>query len=667
MSWGENHYGQLGDGTNINSHVPVAVSGIGGVTGLSANGSHSMALLTNATVVGWGGNVYGQLGDGTHINSDVPVPVSGLSGVVAVAAGAFHSLALRSDATIMAWGENNYGQLGNGTSGKGTGTDVPAAVGGLGSVAGIAAGGEDSLALLSDGTVRTWGSNDFGQLGNGAITNSNVPVAVTGLHDVTAIATGGKSSLALLSNGTVMAWGDNSAGQLGNGTTTNSPVPVPVSGLNGVKAISAGATFSLALLGNGTVVGWGSNSYGQLGDGTSMNSHVPLPVSGLSGVTAISCGYAFGVALTSGGRVMAWGRNALGQLGDGTTADSDIPIEVDGLRKVAGVAADNNHALSYGEPLPTVTELSPNGGPPGGGTVVTVSGTDLSEATGVRFGASNAVRFTVNSATSITAVSPPGTGTVAITVQTPASTSIAGPIGHFFYRERHPPEFGRCLKLPGELEGAYKTYNGGFAASGCLTESETHTGLYEWYPGLSRNQLEIRGGVVTLETIGKLKVSCKGEAGTGEISGPNALANVVVRFMGCGMLGHNCTTPGRGEGELQTSRLEGVLGWKSEVTKQAALDLRPPETQLFMGFECGSGEQITVKGSVLVPLATDRMLATTSLRYKAVGGRQQPERFEGGAIDVLVSAVDEGAAEQSGLTVTGSQTAEEAVEVNAVV
>jgi len=199
MAWGENEAGQLGDGTHTGpvacaylrglhweneeskpcSATPVAVSGLSTVTAIAAGARHSLALLSNGTVMAWGANGNGQLGDASIKNSDVPVAVSGLSGVTAIAAGGGHSLALLSNGTVMAWGANEWGQLGDGSTKD---RHVPVAVHALSAVTAISAGGAESLAVLSDGTARSWGGNGYGLLGNGSTESefSDVPVTVSG-------------------------------------------------------------------------------------------------------------------------------------------------------------------------------------------------------------------------------------------------------------------------------------------------------------------------------------------------------------------------------------------------------------------------------------------------------------------------------------------------------
>jgi alpha-tubulin suppressor-like RCC1 family protein len=245
-----------------------------------------------------------------------------------IAAGAYHSLAVCSDNTARTWGYNNRGELGNGTNAN---SNVPVQVSGLTGIIAIAGGGSQytnngySLALKNDGTVRAWGWNTLGQLGNGTNTDSNIPVTVSSLTGVSAIAAGNVTSLALKNDGTVRAWGYNGQGQLGNGNNTDSNVPISVSSLTGITAISAGSSHSLALKNDGTVRAWGQNLYGQLGNGSNTDSNVPVQVTGLAGIIRIAEGEQHSLALKNDGTVWTWGWNTFGQLGNGSTTDSNVP------------------------------------------------------------------------------------------------------------------------------------------------------------------------------------------------------------------------------------------------------------------------------------------------------------------------------------------------------
>ncbi len=230
-AWGYNHFGQLGDGTNTDRKTPVQVSGLTGVDVIAGGGYHSLAVKSDGgttTVWAWGDNEYGQLGNGTTTASTTPVQVSGLTDVAAIAGGEYHSLALKSDGTVWAWGGNDYGQLGNGTTATST---TPVQVTGLSDVVAIAGGESYSLAVKSDGgtvTVWAWGRNNNGQLGNSTTTASTTPVQVSGLTDIDsiAVAAGGHHGLAVKSDCTVWTWGRNDYGQLGDGTNTESTTPV---------------------------------------------------------------------------------------------------------------------------------------------------------------------------------------------------------------------------------------------------------------------------------------------------------------------------------------------------------------------------------------------------------------------------------------------------------
>jgi IPT/TIG domain/Regulator of chromosome condensation (RCC1) repeat len=356
VGWGKDAHGALGAGYTGGTRGPVStlVSGARAVVA----GSSSYALLNDGTVAAWGDNTFGQLGNGSHQSSGVPAPVNGIVNAVAIAAGGSHAMALLSNGTVMTWGGNTYGTLGNGTSGKGheVGDANPMLVPELNGVTAIAAGGADDVALMGNGTLEAWGENKSGQLGDGTYVEKDVPTPVRGLYGVRSVAVGGDPSigghmLILMQNGAVMAIGGNLAGQLGNGTTTDSPTAVAVRGLSGVVAVSADISHSMALLANGTVMTWGSNDYGQLGVGAgpqqcgvSTCSRLPLALA-LSHVTAISAGFRFSLAV-SGGSPFSWGWNQHRELGDNSTVSRTTPAPVPIAGEVSAIAAGEFHSLA---------------------------------------------------------------------------------------------------------------------------------------------------------------------------------------------------------------------------------------------------------------------------------------------------------------------------------
>ncbi|MFD1953876.1 fibronectin type III domain-containing protein [Paenibacillus thailandensis] len=264
------------------------------------------------------------------------------SGVTMVAGG-HHTLALNQNGTVWAWGSNEYGQLGDGST---TNRSTPVQVQGLSSATAIALGDNHSLAIKSDGTVWAWGSNGYGQLGDGSIIERHTPVQVEGLSSVIDIAANFGHSLALKSDGTVWAWGNNELGQLGDGSTTNRSTPVQVQGLDSVIAISAGYGHSLALKSDGTVWAWGNNELGQLGDGSTTNRSTPVQVQGLSSMVDIASGDYHNLAIKSDGTAWAWGTNWLGELGDGSYYPQYTPVQVQDLSSVIDVAAGYEHSVA---------------------------------------------------------------------------------------------------------------------------------------------------------------------------------------------------------------------------------------------------------------------------------------------------------------------------------
>jgi len=298
-AWGRNDFGQLGDNSTTSSSVPVGITNSGALSGktvvaISAGYYHNLALCSDGTVVAWGQNTYGQLGDGSKTNRSVPVAVSaagGLSGktVSGIAAGYYHNLAQCTDGSLVAWGRNTYGQLGNNsTTDISTPVDITRSgvLNGL-SVAQFAAGSDHSLVLCTDGSLAAWGRNNYGQLGEGSGANSSVAVEVDSTDVlagkiVTSISAGGWHNLALCSDGTLAAFGRNTSGQLGDGSTANSGLPMManLSGLGGkaIAAVQAANGHSLALCTDGSIYAWGSNSNGQLGNGGTTSSSLPVVV-----------------------------------------------------------------------------------------------------------------------------------------------------------------------------------------------------------------------------------------------------------------------------------------------------------------------------------------------------------------------------------------------------
>ncbi|MBT9253100.1 MAG: hypothetical protein KM296_05345 [Brockia lithotrophica] len=283
-----------------------------------------------------------------------PIAVWGAEAVVPAAApisaGGAHALALLPDGTVRAWGYNAYGQLGDGTTENRT---SPVSVKDLADVVQVAAGDMHSVALKKDGTVWVWGDNRFGELGTDAKTSSSVPLRLEGLDRVVAVSAGYGYSLAVREDGTAWAWGSNEFGQLGAGLPAGNAFlfrPVQVKDLADVVQVAAGISHgngvhSLALKRDGTVWAWGWNRFGQLGDGTKENRTSPVPVKDLTEVVQVAAGDGHSLALKRDGTVWAWGDNTFGQLGDGTRGARPTPVQVKNLSRVVAIRRRVRHLL----------------------------------------------------------------------------------------------------------------------------------------------------------------------------------------------------------------------------------------------------------------------------------------------------------------------------------
>ncbi len=437
--WGANITGQLGNGSTNSQARAVSVHLPGPATWITAGCNHTCALLADGRMYCWGWNVYGQLGVSGISQSTTPVQVMAVSGqgttieagcshtcagyqdtqgkrrlscwgmgsllqmpaeqevgvsILLMRAGMGHTCILTGDHGILCWGYNRYGQLGDGTTQSchelkpviGMSHDVFYMT--------TSADANHTCAVLDDGETFCWGSNMWGQLGNGSLVLAPAPRRVFDLSEVRHVSAGngftcavpsdgslwcwgqrfntsfisdtsfptrlssptggvagvraGEShSCALMQDGSVRCWGDNDYGQLGDGSTNLSTTPVVVHNLGGkARAVRVGDDFSCVLLASGTVRCWGHNDHGQLGLGSTQDSHLPAMISLPGKANAIGTGAHHACAVLNDGSLYCWGDNTFGQIGDGSEQDRTSPVRVNLSSAATSVAAGDYHTCA---------------------------------------------------------------------------------------------------------------------------------------------------------------------------------------------------------------------------------------------------------------------------------------------------------------------------------
>ena len=397
--WGSNAYGQIGTLASNQQKTPIDVPGFTNNISAIAVGDSRMCALTTAGEVKC-------IGNGVADSNNPGIS----AGAISISSGYANSCALMSYGGVKCWGDNWTGQLGSGTW---VNTSPAVNVKGLTSgVTAITSGIMHSCALLSSGSVKCWGANNYGQLGDGTTSNRNEPAQVSGLTSgVVSISGGYEHTCAVLTNGEAKCWGKNGYGELGDGTTTNKSVPTSVKKvdgqpISGIASISGGLRHTCAITTGGAAKCWGFNGNGSLGIGTLIDSVTPVNVDGLdSGVLSIDAGKSFTTCATvTGASVKCWGGSWAGNVGDGYTTDRSSPVNVVGLMS-SSPSATTLGALTLPSSSYTTTSAD-----------FTLTAPTSSRPGTITFASSNPAVATVDAATGVVQIKGTGTAVLAAAI-----------------------------------------------------------------------------------------------------------------------------------------------------------------------------------------------------------------------------------------------------------
>ena len=388
--WGQNDYGQLGDGTTNSMSGLAQVSGGLKFSSLAAGGAFTCALTADGTAYCWGSNDYRQLGDGTSaFLKTIPTAVSTTLKFSKLSLGSEHACGIAKDGATYCWGNAYHGQVGDGTVGYRTAptlvmgqtapTPIPTPVSLPNRLSSLAAGGDHTCGLTPKGEAYCWGANTSGELGDGTSTNRATPVAVTGGRTFKQLVAGSMHTCGLTSAGDAYCWGYNAYGQVGNGTAgggdgqgngshaADQPSPVRVTGSKTFSTLVANGYNTCGLTSSGVAYCWGNNYFGQIGDGTggngftddSGNRSAPTLVGGGLTFASLATGFTHTCGRTASGKAYCWGDNVFGQLGDGTSGNSRVsPVAVSSNLSFASLVANykntcgltaSGHAYCWGQ------------------------------------------------------------------------------------------------------------------------------------------------------------------------------------------------------------------------------------------------------------------------------------------------------------------------------
>ena len=349
-AWGDNTYGQLGQGdtTPRSSPIQVGIETSWKSISIAAYGNSAVGVINNkGFLFAWGDNTSGQLGAQDRQHRSYPQGIGTITDFWnQLSFNESTSYAIKTDGTLWAWGRNSNGELGNGVNILPRSS--PGQIGSLTNWKQISAGGAAALAVKTDGTLWGWGANGSGQLGLGNTLNRSSPTQVGALTDWQYVAGGFYHAAAIKTDGTLWTWGFNAYGQLGHNDRTSRSSPVQVGTLTNWKTVVCGQHHTIALKTDGTLWSWGYNNNGQLGQGNQVNRSSPLQIGALNTWRTISSSQSSVMAIKTDGTLWGWGLNGSGQLGYSPESGSFIPtpVQVGTLTDWVKVAAYNNFSIA---------------------------------------------------------------------------------------------------------------------------------------------------------------------------------------------------------------------------------------------------------------------------------------------------------------------------------
>ena len=349
-TWGSNSFGNIGTNSTVSTSSPVIIGTSlttwisHSLTGRSAGGIKSTNNV-NGSLYTWGNNAdSGQLGDSTIINKSSPTQVGSLTNWSKIGVGTNFMLAIKSDGTMWSWGSHVYGEMGDNTAGTAAGRSSPVQIGADTNWSKLAVGGAVSLVIRSTGTLWSFGYNSHGALGLNDRNSRSSPSIIGAGTDWAFAAVGNSNSAAIKTNGTLWTWGRDLNGEAGQGSTLRRSSPVQVGALTNWKyvSLSRSSTNAIAVKTDGTLWTWGGNSTGQLGNNTVVNSSTPGQVGILTDWSLVSTDGGTCIAIKTNGTLWAWGLATAGETGNNDLTNRSSPIQIGSLTNWTSLATGQN-------------------------------------------------------------------------------------------------------------------------------------------------------------------------------------------------------------------------------------------------------------------------------------------------------------------------------------